>query len=130
MEIVSCPLNFVDMDEMFYHVQSRALGEIDVFCELQRLEDDREISMAGVEIKGFEQLCRDVEAFEKMVVDEAVKAAEDAAAQVVKTAVEAAAPRKTGQLASSVQVFESQDRRALTGQSRFNCRPELTVIEI
>jgi hypothetical protein len=69
-------------------------------------------------MKGFEDLKRNVEQFSKVVQDEAVKAAEDAAAQVVKLAVEAAAPRDTGQLASSVQVFESQDRKALTGHTR------------
>jgi HK97 gp10 family phage protein len=74
--------------------------------------------MAGIEMKGFEDLKRNVEAFSKVVQDEAIKAAEDAAAQVVKAAVEAAAPRDTGQLASSIRVFESQDRKALTGQTR------------
>jgi hypothetical protein len=74
--------------------------------------------MAGIEMKGFEDLKRNVEGFSKVVQDEAIKAAEDAAAQVVKTAVEAAAPRETGQLASSVRIFESQDRKVLSGQSR------------
>jgi hypothetical protein len=74
--------------------------------------------MSGIEMKGFEDLKRNVEQFSKIVQDEAIKAAEDAAAQVVKSAVEAAAPRDTGQLASSVKVFESQDRKALTGQTR------------
>jgi hypothetical protein len=67
--------------------------------------------MAGIEMKGFEELKREVESFSKVVQDEAIKAAEDAAAQVVKSAVEAAAPRETGQMASSVQIFESQDRK-------------------
>jgi HK97 gp10 family phage protein len=74
--------------------------------------------MAGIEMKGFEDLKRDIEKFSKVVQDEAIQAAEDAAAQVVKAAVEAAAPRDTGQLASSIQVFESRDRKALTGQAR------------
>jgi hypothetical protein len=74
--------------------------------------------MAGIEMKGFEDLKRNVEQFSKVVQDEAIQAAEDAAAKVVKTEVEAAAPRDTGQLASSIQVFESRDRRALTGQTR------------
>jgi hypothetical protein len=74
--------------------------------------------MAGIEMKGFEDLKRNVEQFSKIVQDEAIKAAEDAAALVVKTEVEAAAPRETGQLASSVRIFESQDRKALSGQSR------------
>jgi hypothetical protein len=74
--------------------------------------------MSGIEMKGFENLKRNVEQFSKIVQDEAIKAAEDAAAQVVKTAVESAAPRETGQLASSVQIFESQDRKVLSGQFR------------
>jgi hypothetical protein len=74
--------------------------------------------MSGIEMKGFEDLKRNVEQFSKIVQDEAIKAAEDAAAQVVKTAVESAAPRETGQLASSVQIFESQDRKVLSGQFR------------
>jgi hypothetical protein len=74
--------------------------------------------MAGIEMKGFEDLKRNVEQFSMVVQDEAIKAAEDAAAQVVKTTVETAAPRNTGKLASSVQVFESRDRKALTGQTR------------
>jgi hypothetical protein len=74
--------------------------------------------MAGIEIKGFQELRRNVATLEKAIVDEALKAAEDAAAQVVRQAVEAAAPRGTGQLASSVTVFESRDRTALSGQTR------------
>ena len=74
--------------------------------------------MAGIEVRGFEELRRNVAAVEKAVADEALKAAEDAAAQVVTQAVEAAAPRRTGQLASSVKIFESQDRKTLTGQTR------------
>jgi hypothetical protein len=74
--------------------------------------------MAGVEIKGLEELRQNVAAFEKTVADEALKAAEDAAAQVVRQTVEEVAPRKTGQLASSVIVYESRDRRALSGQTR------------
>ena len=74
--------------------------------------------MAGVEIKGFEELRRNVATLEKAIVDKALKAAEDAAAQFVKQAIEAAAPRKTGQLASSVKIFESQNRKTLSGQTR------------
>jgi hypothetical protein len=74
--------------------------------------------MAGIEMNGFEDLKRSVEQFSKIVQDEAIQAAEDAAAKVVKTEVETAAPRDTGKLASSIQVFESRDRKALTGQTR------------
>jgi hypothetical protein len=74
--------------------------------------------MAGIEMKGFEDLKRNIEQFSKVLQDEAIQAAEDAAAQVVKAEVEAAARRESGQLASSVQIFESRDRKALTGQTR------------
>jgi hypothetical protein len=40
--------------------------------------------MSGIKMKGFEDLKRNVEQFSKIVQDEAIKAAEDAAAQVVK----------------------------------------------
>src|SRR3990172_6169575 len=49
---------------------------------------------------------------------EAVRASEDAAAQVYQQAIKAAAPRKTGQLARSVEIFESVNRKALTGDAR------------
>jgi hypothetical protein len=61
--------------------------------------------MAGVEIKGFPELVRDCNHLSKAVLEKALQAAEDAAAQVVRQAVESAAPRKTGQLAGSVDVF-------------------------
>jgi hypothetical protein len=51
-------------------------------------------------MKGFEDLKRDIERFSKVVQDKALPAAEDSAAQVVKTAVEAADPRDFGQIAS------------------------------
>ena len=74
--------------------------------------------MAGVEIRGFEELRRNAERLGKAIAEEAVTAAEDAAASVVKSAVESAAPRKSGQLESSVRVFEGVDRKALTGGAR------------
>ena len=74
--------------------------------------------MPGVEIKGFEELRRNAERLGKAIAEEAVTAAEDAAARVVKAAVESAAPRKSGQLASSVRIFEGVDRKALTGSIR------------
>jgi hypothetical protein len=49
---------------------------------------------------------------------QALQAAEDAAAQVVRQAVESAAPRNTGQLAESINVFEGIDRKALSGSPR------------
>jgi len=74
--------------------------------------------MAGVEIKGFQELVRNCNYLSKEVLGKALQAAEDAAAQVVRQAVESAAPRKTGQLTESVKVFESTDRKALTGSPR------------
>jgi hypothetical protein len=74
--------------------------------------------MAGVEIKGFEELVRNCNYLSKEVLEKALKAAEDAAAEVVRQAVESAAPRKTGQLADSINVFEGIDRTALSGSQR------------
>ena len=74
--------------------------------------------MAGVEIRGFEELRRNAERLGKAIAEEAVTAAEDAAAKVVRAAVESAAPRKSGQLESSVRIFEGVDRKALTGSIR------------
>ncbi len=45
--------------------------------------------------------------------EEAVPAAEDAGAEVLRQAAEAAAPRETGQLAASVDVIEAKDRKQL-----------------
>ncbi len=73
--------------------------------------------MAGIEIRGFEELRRNTDRLGKTIAEEAVLAAENAAAEVIRKAVEAAAPRKTGQLAASVIVYESVDRKALTGSS-------------
>ena len=74
--------------------------------------------MAGVEIKGFQELVRNCNYLSKEVLEKALQAAEDAAAEVVRQAVESAAPRKTGQLAESVAVFEGIDRTALSGSQR------------
>jgi HK97 gp10 family phage protein len=74
--------------------------------------------VAGIEIKGFEELRSNTEHICKEVLDRAVKAAEDAAAEVVKKAAEASAPRLTGQLASNIIVYESIDRKALAGSGR------------
>ncbi len=74
--------------------------------------------MAGVEIKGFQELVRNCNYLSKVVLEKALQAAEDAAAEIVIRAVKSAAPRKTGQLAESIDVFEAIDRTALTGSSR------------
>lgn len=74
--------------------------------------------MPAVTIRGFEQLRRDVESLQKAIQDEALVAAEDAAAEAAKREVMAAAPRRSGQLARSVKVFESRERSQLTGQDR------------
>lgn len=69
-------------------------------------------------MKGFDELRRNVDHIRKDVLDRAVKAAEDAAAEVIKKAVETAAPRDSGQLAGSIVTYESIDRKALTGSAR------------
>jgi hypothetical protein len=74
--------------------------------------------MAGVEIKGFQELVRNCDYLSKVVLEKALRAAEDAAAEVVMRAVKSAAPRRSGQLADSINVFESIDRRALSGSPR------------
>jgi hypothetical protein len=83
-----------------------------------RSPEDQGIGMAGVEMKGFEELVRNCSYLSKTVLEQALQAAEDAAAEVVRQAVESAAPRKTGQLAESVAVFEGIDRTALSGSQR------------
>jgi hypothetical protein len=74
--------------------------------------------MPGIEITGFEELRRNTDHVCKDVLDRAIRAAEDAAAEVIKKAVEASAPRLTGQLASNIIVYESVDRKALAGSGR------------
>lgn len=83
-----------------------------------RSAEYQEIGMAGVEIKGFQELVRNCNYLSKVVLEKALQAAEDAAAQVVRQAVESPAPRKTGQLAESIDVFEGIDRTALSGSPR------------
>jgi HK97 gp10 family phage protein len=74
--------------------------------------------MAGIEIKGFEDLRRETEHICKDVLDLAIQAAEDAAAQIIRQTVEASAPQRTGQLAKSVIVYESVNQKALMGSTR------------
>jgi hypothetical protein len=62
--------------------------------------------------RGFEELRRNTEHICMNVLDRALEAAEDAAAQVIRQAVESSAPRRTGQLAKSVIVYESVNRKA------------------
>jgi hypothetical protein len=61
----------------------------------------------GIKIKGFEALTRNTEHICKNVLDRAIQVAEDAATQVIRQAVEASAPRRTGQLAGSIIVWQS-----------------------
>jgi hypothetical protein len=77
-----------------------------------------ENEVAGIEMRGFEELKRDVERFAKVVQEEALTAAEEAAANAVVKIIEAAAPRKTGDLAGSVKIVESLDRQQMTGNPR------------
>jgi hypothetical protein len=74
--------------------------------------------MAGVEINRFQEIVRNCNYLSKEVLGKALQAAEDAASQVVRQAVESAAPRKTGQLAGSINVFEGIDRKALSRSPR------------
>jgi HK97 gp10 family phage protein len=74
--------------------------------------------MAGIETNRLENLRRNIEHICNDVLDRAVKAAEDAAARVIKEAVEASAPRRTGRLTGSIIAYESVDRKALAGSGR------------
>jgi len=74
--------------------------------------------MVGVEIKGFQELVRNCNYLSKDVLEKALQAAENAAAEAVRQALESASPRKTGQLAESINVFEGIDRTALSGSQR------------
>jgi hypothetical protein len=80
--------------------------------------ESQKIGMAGVEIKGFQELVRNCNYLSKVVLEKALQAAEDAAAEIITQAVKSAVPRKSGQLAESIDVFEGVDRTALTGSSR------------
>ncbi len=74
--------------------------------------------MAGIEVRGFEELRKNTEHLSRVVADEAIRAAEDAAAAVFKAAVTAAAPVRTGSLKRATIVYECVDRKALTGSNR------------
>lgn len=69
-------------------------------------------------MKGFENLKKDVEGFAKAVQEDALVAAEDAAAKAVIPIIAGAAPRKTGALAGSIRIQESVNKKALVGGSR------------
>lgn len=71
--------------------------------------------MAGEKIKGFEELVRNTNQISQIILVKALEAAEDAAAAVARQMIEAAAPRKSGQLAASVDVFIGKDKKSLTG---------------
>jgi hypothetical protein len=74
--------------------------------------------MAGIEMKGFENLKREVAGFAKAVQENALVACEDAAAKSVVAIIRGAAPRDTGDLAKSIRVVESKDKKALVGGGR------------
>jgi hypothetical protein len=75
--------------------------------EMQRLGAD-----GGNRDQAFEELRHYTEHFQKAIVDEAIVAAEDAAALVIKASVVAAAPRKTGKLAEQNQKTISAANRS------------------
>jgi hypothetical protein len=68
---------------------------------------------AKVEFRGLDRLREAFDAFTEKVEDEAVTAAEDAAAAVFRQEIQAAAPRRTGQAAASVEIVESRSRDRL-----------------
>jgi hypothetical protein len=59
--------------------------------------------MTGVEIKGFQEIIRNCNYLSKEILEKALQAAENAAAEVITQVVESAAPHKTGQLAESIE---------------------------
>ena len=68
-----------------------------------------------IKIHGFEELKKNTEHLANEVVKEAIARAQDVAAALVKAALQSAAPSgESGQLARSIVVYESLDRRALT----------------
>ena len=72
--------------------------------------------MAGVEFKGLDSLEKTFADIEKIVQGEAIDAGEDAAAEIFKTAIHAAAPQKTGDLRSSISIVESRTKNVLSNQ--------------
>ncbi len=78
--------------------------------------------MPGIEIRGFEELRRNAERFSKSIAANALRAAEDAAALVVKAGMEHAAPRgshvrrRNGfiRIAKSIIIYEARALRSLT----------------
>ena len=67
--------------------------------------------MSGVEIKGFQELVRNCNCLAKEVIEKALQATEDAAAEVVRQAVELAVPRKTGRLAENIMFSKALTAR-------------------
>lgn len=71
-------------------------------------------SRAGfVAVTGLEQMKRNIELSEQ-IFDQALDAGEDAAAAIYKRALQEAAPvGETGDLAASILIYESRDRKAV-----------------
>lgn len=68
-----------------------------------------------VQVHGFEELRKNTEHLADVVVTEAIERAQDVAAAVIKSVLEAAAPKgETGRLVGSIVVYESVDKKALT----------------
>ncbi len=70
--------------------------------------------MAGVEFKGLDDLRRQFANISKVVSEEALEAGEDAAAKVFRDAAKNAAPRNSGQLASSIRIIVKKARDKLS----------------
>lgn len=79
--------------------------------------------MAGIEADEFTALIRLL----RGASEEAGVAAENAAAIVLQRAAQAAAPRRTGQLAASIKIIESKDRKALAIRAGASPRLRLFV---
>jgi hypothetical protein len=82
------------------------------------VSENQKVIMASGSIQGFDQLVKNTEHISNIVLEHALKAAEDAAAAVLKQAFIEASPHKTGKLSRSALIYESVDRKALTGTTR------------
>ena len=79
--------------------------------------------MAGIEIKGLEEILKQCQGFGNTAATEALEAAENAAAKLIKERLQAAAPvgsmatrdRHPGQLKRSIRIVKYKDRAQLHG---------------
>ena len=79
--------------------------------------------MAGIEIKGLEEILKQCQGFGNTAATEALEAGENAAAKLIKERLQAAAPvgsmatkdRHPGQLKKSIRIVKYKDRAQLHG---------------